>query len=93
MESTTTISEELSKLDKQREESNGIFNTYKAPDLDNVRKSANRTINKLRKIWGKGKNDETENDKRGIGKGYFRLARQAEPRNIRQPYYTNSGAW
>ena len=55
MESTTTISGELSKLDKQREESNGIFNTYKAPDLDNVRKSANRTINKLRKIWGKGK--------------------------------------
>lgn len=55
MESTTTISEELSKLDKQREESNGILNTYKAPDLDNVRKSANRTINKLRKIWGKGK--------------------------------------
>lgn len=55
MVKTTTISEELSKLDKQREDAHGVFNSYKAPDLDNVRKSANRTINKLRKILGKGK--------------------------------------
>lgn len=53
MVKTTTISEELSKLDKQKEDAHGVFNSYTTPNMDRVLVSSKMRLDKLRKIMGK----------------------------------------
>lgn len=53
MVSTTKISDELSKLDKQIEDAHGVFNSYTTPNMDDVLVSAKQRLDKLRKIRGK----------------------------------------
>lgn len=53
MVKTTIISEELSKLDKQKEDAHGVFNSYTTPNMDRVLVSSKMRVDKLRKIMGK----------------------------------------
>lgn len=55
MQKTTTIYEELSKLDEQRENAQTNLSTYETPDMDKVLISAKQRLSKLHNIMAKGR--------------------------------------